>query len=235
MVGWLRWSGRRGWRPKVSQAWLLGFPLLEAAMPEGREERRLLQGARALHRRGVVRVLPAPGIERRELLARCGLTVVDPLPLCRAKGAELALALLNEQPLRVRRAALRGREADAMAWTLADVLCPQVGALLLDFERGEERLARHLREVYGAAPLHLGQGPPPQVSLELTPCGVSVGRALRLWGIPELQGMELVLKGERLPPDIEPLLFLELLWESGRISLKEVSVRQRWIGLDRRE
>ena len=114
--------------------------------------------------------------------------------------------------------ALRGENAGD-AWAAAAALCPQVGNLLLDFERGEEGLARRLREVYGAAALHLDQGPKPQASVEFSPRDKEVGKTLRLWGKPGLAGVEITAGG------VDDLPLLALLWETGRLSLENITVQ----------
>lgn len=224
MVGWLdRAEKWRPW-PRLTAAGPLGFPLLKAALPPGRPERRLRQGARALRRRGVSRVLAAPGLADAELLEGWGLRLVEPLALYRAMGGQMALFLLEDMPLRERRVALRGEEADVWAWTLAQTLCPQVGTLFLDFDRGEEELGARLRARYGAAPIHLERGPEPQVTLELSPRPTALGKTLRLWGEPELEGLTVTLPGAALPQGLPELPFLELLWETGRVKVGELAV-----------
>lgn len=224
MVGWLdRAEKWRPW-PRLTAAGPLGFPLLKAALPPGRPERRLRQGARALRRRGVSRVLAAPGLADAELLEGWGLRLVEPLALYRAMGGQMALFLLEDMPLRKRRVALRGEEADVWAWTLAQTLCPQVGTLFLDFDRGEEELGARLRARYGAAPIHLERGPEPQVTLELSPRPTAQGKTLRLWGEPELEGLTVTLPGAALPQGLPELPFLELLWETGRVKVGELAV-----------
>lgn len=226
MVGWLRWAGEARYFPRLSNPCPLGYPLLAVSLPEGDPERRMAQGAKLLRRRGIRRVVSAPGLDDGPSLARWGLTLVDPAPLCRALGARLAFDALASVPFWDRRVALRGEVADGLCWTLAQALCPQVGALFLDFDRGEEALARRLRAAYGAAPLHLGWGEPPQVSLELSPRSAAVGgKTFRLWGVPDLGGLEIV-PPSGLPPDLPPLPFLSLLWEAGRLPLEEIILRE---------
>ncbi len=233
MVGALIWSGERGWLPRVAVSRPAGLPVTVAALPDGDRARRLRQGCRRLRRRGIRRVILAWEPGDLPVLEGYGLRPVDPLPLCRAAGAKLALTLVERVPPRCRRVALRGEQADAGAWAVAEALCPQVGALVLDFDRGEETLARHLRARYGAAPLHLGQSPPPQASVELAPRGRPVGEALRLWGTPDLLDLELTAPGLELPPELERLPFLELLWETGRVTAEDLAACRRGNGLDR--
>lgn len=229
MVGYLyplpeeRRRGRLwGWgRPHVEPVFLHTLPLLGAGLPPGELSRQLDRGVKILQKKGCVRVLTAPGLDCRslpEILRRNELAPIDPLPLCRAKAPQLALALVERLPLRRRCVALRG-ENGRDAWPAAAALCPQVGMLLLDFDRGEEELARRLRAVYGAAALDLCQGPPPQVSVEFAPRGEAAGTPLRLWGTPELAGCKLTGAGE------EHLPLLELLWETGRLRLEDIVVQ----------
>ncbi len=224
MVGWLDWSEQRHFWPRLTVVRPQGLPLLRAALPPGKPERRLRQGAKALRRRGVSRVVAAPGLEDAESLRRRGLYLVEPMPLYRAMGGRLALYLLRDVPLRERRVALRGEEADGTAWALARELCPQVGGLLLDFDRGEEALGDRLRAQYGAAPRPLGWGSGPQVTLELSPRAEQVGETLRLWGEGELGGLTLTLPGAVLPEGLPRLPFLELLWETGRVKGEDLAV-----------
>lgn len=226
MVGWLRCSGERGFFPKLYKDSPLGLSMLAADLPEGNPNRRLAQGAAALRRRGVRRAVLAPGLGGRELLSQFGLRSVDPLPLCRAMGARLALARLENIPLRERRVALRGEKADPVALVLARALCPRTGALLLDFDRGREGLSDYLRRGYGAAPLALDNAPPPQVTLELGPRAnqSALPGTLKLWGEPDLDGMELWCDLP-IPADLPRLEVMTLLWEAGRMPLSAFRVR----------
>lgn len=227
MVGYLYRAEGRRLLLRTAPVRLHGLPLLGAALPEGEGLRRLDRCARALRRAGCRRVLTESGLagpELPELLARRDLAPVDPLPLCRAKAPELVLALVERLPFRRRRVALRGENAQA-AWSLASALCPQIGTLLLDFDRGEEELACRLRAVYGAAALTLDQGPEPQVSVELSRREGSAGTTLRLWGEPDLAGLELTA-GEDPEGPLDGLPLLELLWETGRLDLGGITVRR---------
>lgn len=222
LLGWIHIEEGLRW-PRSAPTRVRGLPLWEAALPPGSPRRRGRQGAGALRRAGVRRALVPPALA--EELSRRGVVPVSPLPLCRAMGDRLALALLGDLPLRRRVAALRGDRVTAEAVTLALVLCPQVGTLLLDFGEGEEWLGEVLRQRQGAPPLHLGQGPPPQVCLELSPVepwgeGSAV---LRLWGEPQLGGLTLTAAGE-VPEGMEELTLLEVLWETGRSALKDIQV-----------
>lgn len=222
MVGYLYPTQERKFRIRPEPVVVRTLLLLGVALPAGEITRRLDRGARALSRQGCSRVLTAPELDCRslpEILNRWGLAPVDPLPLCRAKADELVMALVEELPFRRRCVALRGENA-SLAWPAASALCPQVGTLLLDFHRGEEELSRRLRSTYGAATLNLRLGPPPQVSVEYSPCQETAGRPLRLWGRPGLAGLKLTAGGG------ESLPLLTLLWETGRLGLGSIRVER---------
>ena len=219
MVAYFYREGERKLFPRYEESTPWGLPVLRVGLPDRLSPRRRERLARGLYGRGLRRYLAGEGLGSFPPLAP-----VDPLPLCRAKGAELVLALLPGVELRQRRVALRGAQADSTAWALAGALCPRVGALLLDFDRGEGELARHLRDRYGAASLHLGQGRPPLAALELAPRPYSLPRTVTLWGRPELRGLTLTVGDRALPPELPALPFLELLWETGRVDREEIRV-----------
>lgn len=218
MVAYFYQDDGRWLFPRYETVHPWGVPVLKVGLPLRLSVRRRRRLAQRLYDRGLRRFLPG---ERMGDMSP--LSAVDPLPLCRAKGAELVLALLPGVGARERRVALRGEKADAVAWALGAALCPQVGALLLDFDRGEEELARQLRDRYGAAPLHLGQGPEPMAALELSPRPTPLPKTLALWGELELGGYSLTIE-EPLPAEFAPLPFLELLWETGRVGLEQITV-----------
>lgn len=233
MLGWLIWSQRRHWRPQVEERRLLGLPVTAVILPAGNRRRRLAQGGRVLQRLGIRRAVADEHFDGWPELAAYGVAPVDPLPLCRYKGGELALALLEPYPLKQRAAALCGETVDRAAWALADCLCPRTGTLLLDFDRGGEALADHLRRAYGAAPPGPGHGLRPQVTVELAPRETGSGEALRLWGRPDLAGLALEWRKAPLPEGVDPLMLLELLWETGRAEGADIAVAPRRNALDR--
>ncbi len=221
MVGWIRLEEKAPFRPRPVVECPAGLPLLAMDVPADPSPKRLDRAVRALRRRGVRRCLAPAGFDGWDRLIGAGISQVDPLPLCLAKGAELALFRVSTLSPRFRRVALRGEQADRAARRLADALCPRVGALLLDFDRGEEELGERLRSRYGAAPLHLGKGECPQVSVELSPRPPLGEFTLRLWGEPDLGGLDLICPAA-VPDGIEPLRFLTLLWETGRVPAEEI-------------
>lgn len=234
MLGWLIWSQRWRWRPMVEECRLLGLPLTTVTLPAGDRSRRLAQGGRILRRMGIRRAIADGTFDGWPELAAYGVAPVDPLPLCQVKGGELALTLLKKYPLKHRVVALCGEKADRTAWAMADCLCPQTGTLLLDFDRGEEALAGHLRRAYGAAPPGLGHGLSPQVTVELSPQQSAAGEVLRLWGRPDLAGLELEWQKAPMPTGIDPLMLLEVLWETGRAEGKDIRAVSRRNVLDRK-
>lgn len=225
MVGWVH-EEEGLWLPRAEEVRVRGLSLLEAALPPGPVRRQGRQGGRLLRRRGVKRAL-APEALGEELAGR-GVVPVSPVPLCRALGDRLALALLEDLPLRRRAVALRGEGVTAAARALALALCPEVGVLLLDLGRGQEELEALLRSRYGAPTLPLGLGPPPRVTVELSqvPPREEAGQVLRLWGRPHLAGLT-VTDGEPVPAGMEPLPLLELLWETGRRELRDLQVARK--------
>ncbi len=218
MVAYFYRTEEHRFRPRYEVEAPMGLPILTVALPEKYSPRRLKRLAERLYRKGLRRYLNGDSG-----LALEPLTPVSPMPLLRAKGAELILALVSSLPLRERRVALRGEAAGPEAWAIAETLCPQVGALYLDFDRGEEVLSDRLRQQFGAAFLHLGQGPAPQAAVELKPRPDLLPQTLRLWGEPELLGLTLFTE-EPLPAGFPALPFLELLWETGRVDLCGIQV-----------
>lgn len=222
-------SGKKIFWPHYEAAAPGGIPVLKAVLPPQYSSRRLERLGGRLYRKGIRRFLAAD-----PALPVGPLDPVSPLPLYRAKGGELALELVSFLPVRERRVALRGETAGPEAWRIAEELCPRVGELLLDFDRGEESLGRRLREKFGAVTVPLGRGHEPQAAVELSPRPDPLPRTLRLWGESDLLGLTL-LPEEPLPSGFPQLPLLELLWETGRVELDRIRVVRRRIGLDRRE
>lgn len=219
MIAYFCREGEWRFSPRYEAEAPWGLPILRVGLPSRYSSlHRLERVGRRLYRRGVRRFLA----EDPSLTAG-PLAPISPLPLCRAMGGPLALELLSGLPLRDRRVALRGETAGPEAWRIAEALCPRVGLLLLDFDRGEETLACRLREEFGAAVLSLGQDRAPQMAVELAPRPAPLPRTLKLWGEPDLLGLALLPEGP-LPPGFPELPFLELLWETGRVELDRIRV-----------
>lgn len=221
MVAYLFCGDSRLRCPQPQRKLWLGAPVLWTQLPRDPSPHRLGRVGRRIRRLGARRAILSaelPGETTRWL----GLPGVDPLPLCRAKGAELALRLLDTVPPRLRRVALVGEDAREGV-PLALALCPRVGTLMLDFDRGEEELQQALWVRYGAVCLSPDQAPAPQVTVELSRRENSRGRVLRLWGDPDLGGLALALD-RPLPPGAPALPVLELLWETGRVELEQIRI-----------
>lgn len=204
---------------------MAGLPLLEVELPRAPSLRRLRGVARHLRSEGVRRVLvgedcppTVPNV--------CGLPAVTALPLYRALGDRLTLALVEELPLRERRVALRGGRADGVAFALAERLCPRVGTLILDFEREDGTLFDYVRDRFGAVALTPNNAPAPQVSAELSPRSGAGEHRLKLWGSPRADGAEL-WADVPVPDGVSAADWLTLLWEAGRLPLTAVEVRRR--------
>lgn len=232
MVGILELEDRRGRRTELTTAELLGLRLLRAGVPvpEGmggkRLERRVDRGARALRRAGARRVLTAADCPARGRLSAWGLSPVDPVPFCQALAAPLALAALarlGRSPLRAA-VALRGDRVSRPLLRAAQALCPRVRYLLVDVPDGGEDLADWLRADFGAAILRPGS--PADVVLCFAPGGCPEGcSGLCLHGPrPDLAGLRPVLHGLSLPPGLDPLPALALLWETGRLELEKIQI-----------
>lgn len=226
MVGYLVPEEGRG-RLRLEQVQVRGMPLLRACVPLGwNGERRLLRAARRLREAGVRRVLTPPDFVGWDLLERWGLAPVEPAPLCRALTAPLLLALLARRGVEPARATvlLRGERVDRVLFEAAQVLCPQVRTLAVSAPDGGAALCRLLREEYGAAVPETARSLCPDAAAELAPGERPVPGALHLYGpAPGLAGLGLRAPGAGLP-GTEPLALLTLLWEAGRLSLREIEI-----------
>lgn len=221
MLGLLRWTGDRV--VAVERAQLFGLPVLQVSLvPGGRwENHRLGRAARLLARHGVRRVLVPQKFNGWQELSRRGLRGVDPVPLYRAVADRLVLVELERRGVKSERAcvALRGDCVDADLDRAARLLCPKVRTLIIQVERGGERLTRELYRTFGAAPRPEGQA---DVVARFS--GIGRPGELVLCGQPELFGLELEAEGLALPKGLEPMPLLTALWQSGRLSLEELRV-----------
>lgn len=221
MLGLLCWSEERGVRMERTQ--LLGLPVLQASLlPGGRWERqRLGHAARRLERQGVRRVLVPRGFDCWDVLTQRGLRGVNPLPLYRAMADQLVLAELERRGVESHKAcvALRGDCVDGDLVKSAYLLCPRVRTLLIQVERGGEKLTRELYREYGAGtPLCA------QADIAVRFGGTGQEGELVLCGRPELLGLELEVPELELPEDLEAFPLLTALWQAGRLKLGQVRV-----------
>lgn len=225
MVALLRENETERRLPKYTRRCVEGVTLLDVTLPRKLSPRRQRSVARQLQKEGVRRVLMGERCPPMEM-ERYGLSAVTPLPLYRALGDQLALASVAECPVAERRIALRGIRADGAAFLLAERLCPQVGTLILDFEREDGALFDYLRRRFGAVALPPRSAPPPQVSVELDRRQGAGERRLKLWGTPYLEGVELWAEVP-IPQEVPAAAWLTLLWESGRLPLTAFEARRR--------
>lgn len=217
MVGYLHFTGRRGW----VQLWrheILGLTLLEARLPgtpEGRlARRRMARGLARLERAGC-----------RRLLTPCPLAPdypsVHTRSLWQSMAAPLALAALHQRNLEPRQAvvAIHGERMTRNYIRACVLLAREVKALSLSLER-EEAFCWNLQQELGL-PLVEGGG---AVTLSFLP-GVSRPAYFALGDEdPSIPGYALHLPGLTLPEGCPQLPVLAALLEAGRLPLASVQV-----------
>ncbi|MEG2119709.1 MAG: hypothetical protein RRY53_05085, partial [Pseudoflavonifractor sp.] len=126
-----------------------GLPLLCVSVPvrSGTGERglraRMQSAGRLFEAYGVRRVLAAEDFPCWDLLAARGLRPVDPVPLCQAVAAKLALGLLSAKHVPPERAtvALQGNRVTRPFFGAALDLAPRVRALTISAPVGGSELA----------------------------------------------------------------------------------------------
>lgn len=221
MLGVLKQSEERG--VLIKQESLLGMPVLQVSLSTKGwwATRRLRRAARTLSRRGVHRVLVPPGFDAWRELCRWGLRGVDPLPLYRAVADRLVIAELERRGVDVVRAcvALQGDFVDGDLARTAWLLCPRVRTVIVQVERGGERLVRELYREFGAAAL-----PDAEADVKVRFSGEGNPGELVLCGRPELLGLSLELSGIELPEGVESLPLMTALWQAGKLSPEQLSV-----------
>lgn len=231
MIGWLALEVRRGWRIREEEVrleglrmWKVTVPLPEGLRPGG-ERRRLDRAARALRAAGCRRVVTAARAPVWPVLEAAGLRRVDPGPLCRALADPLACAFLEFRgvPRQSAAVALLAERVDRPCFEAACALCPQVRHLVIQAGQEGEALSRWLEREYGVPALSGGKGA--HVKLRFCPLSGPPGpEELVLCGpVPELG--PLALRPPRpLPPELDPLPLLALLWEEGRTALQDIEI-----------
>lgn len=233
MVGVLELVEKKGRRPEVTEERLYGLRCLRAEVPvtaglrESRICRRVDKGARALARAGVRRVLTAADFPWWEQLGRHGLRPVETAAFCQALAAPLTLAALERRSISPARAsvALWGPSASRALLRAAEELCPRVRALAVDVPGEEERLASWLWREFGAAMVRPEAGGGPDVALWFGPGGPEGGVTLSLYGPrPGLDGLSPRLPRWVEEEDLSRLELLSLLWEEGRLDLREIRI-----------
>lgn len=233
MIGVLELVEKKGRRPEVTAGRLHGLRCLRAEVPvtAGLREsgvcRRVDRGARALARAGVRRVLTASDFPWWEQLGRHGLCPVETAAFCQALAAPLTLAALERRNISPARAsvALWGPSASRSLLRAAEELCPRVRALAVDVPGEEERLASWLWREFGAAMVRPEAGGGPDVALWFGPGGPEGSVTLSLYGPrPGLAGLAPRLSRETEQEGVGGLELLSLLWEEGRLDLREIRI-----------
>lgn len=217
MVGYLHFTGRRGW----IQLWrheALGLTIWEVCLPGTAESRP----ARRRMAKGLDR-LEAAGCRR--LLLPCPLVPYYPLvhtrSLWQAMAAPLALAALDQRGIDPRQAvvALHGERMTRNYVRACVLLAREVKALSLSLER-EETFCWDLQRELGL-PLVEGAG---AVTLSFLP-GVARAAYFSLGDEdPAVPGFRLTLPGLALPPGCPEAPVLAALLEAGRLPLGSVQV-----------
>lgn len=215
---------------KAEQRNILGLHVLWVSVPVGGywEKRRLTRGQRLLVRRGVRRLLPV----RNAPDWRLPLPVVGSAPLCRALAAELVLAVLERKGIAPEESsvALVGDYVDGEMVMCARQLCPQVRTLLIRTNYGAERLAQLLYREFGAAAALEGRS-----DVQVRFSGAPSSGELVLCGRPRLLGLQVEWPGAQLPEELEVLPLLTALWQAGRISVKDLHLREEKCEFDCKE
>ena len=218
MLGQVTYISGTWGKPELGR--LYGLPVLRAeADPTGRlGEFRLRRAGRNLSRGGVVQTLVPHGFERWELLERSGLMPVDPVPLIRHQGGQLALERLRRDGVTPERAsvALCAGRVDRTVERAAAILCERVRYVSVSVPQGGEELARRLHKTYGIPVLPPGEGT--GLALCFGPGKIPpAGRALNLYGpAPDLAGMRFFAPA-LAPEDRGDLLLLAALWNGGKL------------------
>ncbi len=205
----------RCWEEEV-----LGLELLRVELPRCRPgAARRVQ--RWLFRAGYRRVLnPPPG---RPCSGPCPKPV-ETAPLYRARGAEVALCLLQQRGLEPERCVvgLRCRRWNRDLERIASALAPQVRglALCLESQSAELRAEAFLRRSFGL-PVFQGEG---DICICFTPAPDAPGRVLLGTPRPDVKGLRLGWAGGALPEDVPRAALLTLLAQEGRIGWEEILV-----------
>lgn len=231
MLGHIVLVEEKGRRPVRTREEVMGLGFCKMAVPVSpglsawRVERRLEKAARMLEAAGVRRVLAAPGFPGWPRLALHGLLAVDVAPFCQAMAAPLALAALERRGCKPEGAvaALRGSRVTRPFFQCAEALCRRVKGLTVSAPSGGEALALYLRREYGVAVLEEGAA---DLTVAFSPEEEEAKEVLALYGPqPDLLGLSFALRDTELPGSFEPLPLLAALWEEGRLTPEELTVR----------
>lgn len=188
--------------------------------------RQIRKAARLLSRAGVRRVIAPSELPCWPELERCGIIPVDPVPFLQALAVPLALAALSQigvSPLHAT-AVLAGNRTSKAFCDAAISLCPLIQRLVILAPSGGDLLADYLRREYGL-PL-LKQCPSPHLALLFSePETEFDAPALRLYTpTPDILGISIKPQKHFADEDLEDLPFLAVLWETGRLALRDIAV-----------
>ncbi|MPM68302.1 hypothetical protein SDC9_115233 [bioreactor metagenome] len=196
-------------------------------LPLGASPRRVRSGGRLLSRLGVRRALSPPAFPHWEALERGGIYPVEPWEFLQSHAADLTLAALRARGIAPSRAAveLAGLRVTAPLRRCAIDLCPRVRRLMVSAGPGGVELSGYLRREYGLALVE--QSCPTDVTVLFSPelSTQGEGCVLRLYqGEQAPAGLRFFVEELTLPEDCEPLSLLTALWETGRLTGREVQV-----------
>lgn len=224
MVGWLI-PGEGLWRTAVEERDLMGVRVLAAHVPrQGKTPGTWRKAARRLHREGCRRVLTPPEMPYWPVLREEGLGPVPAGTMSASLAAPLILRLLEVQGCPAERASvvLRGQRVDQALFQAAMDLCPKVRRLAVWAGEEGEELSRDLHRLCGLPVVEPGSGWKADVTAEFAK--PTQPADLILWGErPVLGGLTLGLK-EELPPDVDGLSLLALLWETRRVKEEDIEI-----------
>ncbi len=228
MLGHILFVEERGRRPRVEVRRVRGMSVLTALVPtrDGPGSKALAyrvdKAARLLVKQGVRRALVPQDFAHWGALRSRGIAGVDPTPLCAALAPSLALAALPRLDLSPHQVtvALRGGRVSRPFFQAALALAPLVRGVVISSPNGGEALSAHLREEFGVPILEeWGEA---DLTVDFTPMPGGAGRTMKLYGEPDLLGVELFLREGDWPEQFEVLPLAAALWEGGCLALDDL-------------
>ena len=224
MVGWLV-PGEGLWRTAAEERDLMGVRVLAARVPrQGKTPGSWRKAARRLRREGCRPGVAPPAPPPWGPLPGGGGAPVPGGGQSAALAAPLILHLLEARGCPAERASvvLRGQRVDQALFHAAMELCPRVRRLAVWAGEEGEELARDLHRLWGLPVVTPGAGWKADVTAEFAK--PTQPADLILWGErPVLSGLTLGRKGG-LPPDVDGLSLLALLWETHRVKTEDIEI-----------
>lgn len=223
---------RVGWRPVLTQEEVFQLPLLRVEVPvrpyfgEGIFRRRVYRAAERLWEEGINRVLVPREFPHClwKPLQHAGLQPVEVEPFCQAAAVKLILKELLRRGKTPARSTvcLSGSSAGGALQRTAEELAPSVGRLVIDAGAQGAALTDWLGREFGLPRIEPG-AVRPDLTAAFAPEREGTRADLRLYGpMPDLGALRLTAAERSLPKDIAPLPLLAVLWESGRLSQREI-------------